>query len=448
MNTWARPGGRRVPLAIASSLVAGLVGAIALVIGPAAGALEHTITGSVLLAFGLGWALLALLTTMFTDQPQRWAAVPAAYMLLTGFGLIVVAPSAGAMDALAWVWPPVLLALVIWMVVQARRTLGGRSRWLLYPVFGFLALMALGGGFERIGEALDDDAQPSTGRLLDVGGHSLYIACQGEGLPTVVLESGLGEGSIYWARIAPVVATTTTMCAYDRAGYGRSERVPAAQDGDAVAADLHALLAASGNPGPYVLVGHSTGGPYVRAFAAHYPGEVAGMVLLDAQPANAFTSLPDFPGFYARIGTVSALVTPLARLGLLRLAYALIPVDLPPAAAAAERAEQSSPRNAAGQRNEFSVLRATLDEALALTTLGDRPLVVVTAASGAQAGWLAAQEETARLSTNGWHRVIDDQTHTTLITSERGAAASASAILDVVRSVRTGAPLTAQQAEG
>ena len=133
--------------------------------------------------------------------------------------------------------------------------------------------------------------------MIDVGGHRLYIECTGSGGPAVILQAGLGASSSSWAGIAPAVAATTTVCTYDRAGHGRSDEV-GPQDGIALATDLHTLLERAGVPGPYVLVGHSSGGPYVRVFAAQYPDEVAGMVLLDAQPADAFTALPDYPGFY------------------------------------------------------------------------------------------------------------------------------------------------------
>ena len=435
----AEPG-RSLVLVVAVSLLVGFIAAIVLALGVLAGSTEPVITGSVLLAFAAGWALLAGLSVRFTSQPQRWAAVPAAFLGLTGLGLIVLAPGPDAMDLLSWLWPPALFVVVVWCVRQMRRDLHGRSRWLLYPVFGVLLLFSIGGAAETVLAAVDRSTTPMTGQLVDIGGRKMHIECQGSGSPTVVLQSGLAEASFYWARIAPAVAGTTRVCAYDRPGYGWSEPPNGAQDGNAVAADLHALLAASGNPGPYVLVGHSTGGPYARVFAAQYPDEVAGMVLLDAQPADAFTALPDFPAFYSSIPTVSALFTPLARLGIFRLANASVGFgDLPPAARDAERADQSSPRNYAAQRNEFSVLRATLQQALALTTIGDRPLVVVTAASEAQAGWVAAQDEMAKLSTNSSHRVLAEETHTSLIESERGAAESTRAILEVVGAARSGA---------
>src|SRR5439155_3562048 len=113
---------------------------------------------------------------------------------------------------------------------------------------------------------------------------------------------------------------------------------------------LHTLLAASGNAGPYVLVGHSTGGAYVRIFAARYPDEVAGMVLLDSQPADAFTALPDYPAFYSTTHTGLALLPSVARLGIMRLAYVSSFADLQEPAQSEERADQATPRMEASGR--------------------------------------------------------------------------------------------------
>ena len=127
---------------VAGSLLAGLFAAIALVAGPFAAGREPAITGAILLGFAVGWALLAVLSVHVTDRPQRWATVPAAAMAITGAGLIVLAPGATALTALGWVWPPLLLALVVWMTVHSRREPSSRLRpWLLYPVFGVLRLL-------------------------------------------------------------------------------------------------------------------------------------------------------------------------------------------------------------------------------------------------------------------------------------------------------------------
>ena len=270
-NARRTPSRRLFPV-VAASLIVGFLLPIVLALGPASGGGESRMTGAALLGWGIGWALIAFLSIRFTDQPQRWALVPAGILGVTGIALIAFAPGATVMDLLAWVWPVPVLVLAVWLILRVRRDVQGRSRWLLYPVVGVLALLAVGGAVETVIEATDGGRSAVGGELVDVGGHKLFISCSGHGSPTVVLEGGVGQGSAYFARIAPKVASTTRVCAYDRAGRGRSEPATGPQDGAAIARDLHALLAASGNPGPYILAGHSSGGVYVRFFAAAYPG--------------------------------------------------------------------------------------------------------------------------------------------------------------------------------
>ncbi len=152
-----------------------------------------------------------------------------------------------------------------------------------------------------------------------MAGHRLHLDCRGQGGPTVVLFNGLGEISASWARITDEVGATTRVCAYDRAGQGWSEdaeqspgrRRPPPQD-------LHLLLAAAGEEGPYVLVGHSIGGPYALTYAAQYPEQVAGMVLLDSSSPEQFTAIPNYAGQYPMMRRGLALLPTLARLGLSR----------------------------------------------------------------------------------------------------------------------------------
>ncbi|HZB51758.1 MAG TPA: hypothetical protein VE547_21895, partial [Mycobacteriales bacterium] len=102
----------RIGAAVAISMVTGLATALVLVLVAFAGATEAVITGAALLGFASGWALLAVLTARLTDQPQRWAAVPAVVMAAAGAGLLASAPGDGALTAAGWVWPPAALALV------------------------------------------------------------------------------------------------------------------------------------------------------------------------------------------------------------------------------------------------------------------------------------------------------------------------------------------------
>jgi pimeloyl-ACP methyl ester carboxylesterase len=421
---------------VAASLVAGVVAALALVLVPFAGAPEHVITGSVLLAFAFAWAMLALLSQRRTAQPQRWAIVPAAFMALGGATILALAPSG---NELGWVWPPVLAAIVIWMTVHARRNLRSRTRvWLLYPVFAALLLSAFGGAYETYRESAGRNTYSMPGRLIDVGGHELHINCTGAGGPTVVLEPGLGEPSTAMAWIAPEVATTTRVCVYDRAGRGWSESAAGPQDGIQVATDLHTLLERAGEPGPYVLAGHSAGGIYVLNFARLYPEQVAGVILLDSMHPEQYTRITSWPGFYEMFRRASALLPSLTRLGLGRVFYSTAYSGLPPLARDEQRAFWATPRHSRSVRDEFSEIRTAMRQAQMLTSLGDRPLVVVTAEKDAEDGWASAQDDLATLSTNSVHRVLPDATHAMLTENHDAAAESSQAILDVVNSIRAG----------
>jgi pimeloyl-ACP methyl ester carboxylesterase len=118
------------------------------------------------------------------------------------------------------------------------------------------------------------------GERIDIGDRSLYLDCRGEGLPTVVLEAGSGADSSAWGAVLDELASTTRTCAYDRAGRGRSDPAERRTLADA-AAELRELLAAAGEAPPYILVGHSLGGAFVRVFAADHRDETAGLVLVD-----------------------------------------------------------------------------------------------------------------------------------------------------------------------
>ena len=439
----SRPGrgpGGHVGWVVAGSLATGLVAALLLVAAPFVPAQESAVTGAVLCGFALGWAMLAVLSVRFTDQPQRWAAAPALFIGLGG--LLLLGFGSPVHQVLSWVWPPAMLALAVWMVVRVRRQLRSRGgRWLLYPVIATLALASIGGGYQTLREAADAKAYPMPGQLIDVGGHRLHLNCTGSGSPTVVLEPGGGEMSSNLGWIAPAVARDARVCVYDRAGRGWSEPADTAQDGAQIATDLHTLLQRGHVPGPYVLAGHSFGGLYVLTFAARYPDEVAGMVLVDstapASAANPGAASPGHGGSNDVMGRVSALVSVSARLGLGRL-YARFAVgSLPPRSREEVRASDATASTLRSTIDEYNQASASTKQATALRDFADKPLVVLTAGSGHDAAWSAAQNRLARLSTNSVHRIIDGATHEDLIGNEEDAAATTQAILDVVSSVRS-----------
>lgn len=386
--------------AVAGSLLAGGVSAAVLVLGPFAGGGEATITGAFLLGFAIGWGVLA--------RSSRWARVPATALGLAGAALVITTPDAQTLDTLGWIWPPLLLGLVVWMAARART-------WLLYPVFAVMALSAMGSGYETLASSAASGAAARAGdRLVDVGGHRLNIRCIGSGTPTVVLEPGLGEpASVMAERIAPDVARTTRVCVYDRAGHGRSDGAP---DADA-ARDLHVLLDRAGVPGPYVLAGHSLGGPLALTYADRYPAEVGGVVLVDSMH-------PEQSNTAADMSAVLAVVPTIARTGIARLLFD------PKEGEPVEQAQQLV--------RDVEAMPAQLNRAAQVQSLGDLPLGVVSAETGSQPGWAEDQLKLAALSGRAFHRTVPDSTHGSLVGDPKDAAESSRAIRDVVLAVRRG----------
>jgi pimeloyl-ACP methyl ester carboxylesterase len=125
------------------------------------------------------------------------------------------------------------------------------------------------------------DLPPAPGRLVDIGGRRMHLLCSGAGLPTVILEAGASSFAIDFTLVQRDIARTTRVCSYDRLGMGWSDASGEAGEGS-VAENLHRLLSAAVEKPPFVLVGASRGGFFVRIFLAEYPAEVAGLVFVDA----------------------------------------------------------------------------------------------------------------------------------------------------------------------
>lgn len=119
------------------------------------------------------------------------------------------------------------------------------------------------------------------GRLVDAGGHKLHMNCSGKGGATVVIETGLGDFSFDWVLVQQRVSTFARVCTYDRGGYAWSEPGPLPRTFAQLNFELRKALAAAGERGPFVLVGHSFGGGIVRQHALSHPGDVAGLVFVD-----------------------------------------------------------------------------------------------------------------------------------------------------------------------
>jgi pimeloyl-ACP methyl ester carboxylesterase len=333
-----------------------------------------------------------------------------------------------------------------------------------------VGLPAAGLLFQLVATVLDARRFPPPGRLVDVGGHRLHLQCQGAaGVPVVVLEAGNLSFSLQWAWIAPGIARTTRVCAYDRAGYGWSDPTPWPPIAGRQADDLARLLEIAGEPGPYVLVGHSYGALVSRAFAVRYPRAVAGVVLIDpAHPSQYDLQRCDpacLPAAFLRdLRRIYHLAPVLARFGIPRILrsdtlglHSLVkpfPVELRPAITAA----LSSTRHWVTGSAEIEHFEESARDARALASLDGKPLVVVAADStwakqsdgyelpegvdgkALDRTILALNRDQARLSTASQLVVVPGATHTSLATSERDAVAVVEAIRGVVARVRAAAP--------
>ena len=383
----ARAGIGRI---VTGCLVGGLVVALALVIGPVAGAQEHVITGTILLTFAASWALLGTFSMLRTAQPQRWAFALAGFMALAGVALLVLAPSGLVIDALGWVWPPLFLALLAGDD-RARPSGSAQSRsgcgWCTR--FSASTRCVLWAAATRPSESRSTAASSHRANWL----MSVDTGCICAVLVRALLPSCSNQGS---ARRAPIgdgsrrrSHSDTRVCVYDRAGRGWSDPVSVPQDGVAVATDLHILLDRAHVPGPFVLVGHSSGAQYVRIFAGRYPEQVAGMVLLDGQPPKRSRACRRI-----QCSTASSIAS--SRCCRRWLGSASGGSSFQPTSPCLRPRETCSvfttPRRASIAACATSSRNCPhrLAQARSFQSLGDRPLVVVTAARGCAGGMAAA----------------------------------------------------------
>jgi pimeloyl-ACP methyl ester carboxylesterase len=270
------------------------------------------------------------------------------------------------------------------------------QRWIKRLAVTVLCLLAiavvLGASFEAVMRYHAETDYPAPGRLVDIGGRRLQIDCRGSGAPTVVLESGLDNlGSLSWAAVHDSIARTTRVCAYSRAGVMWSDPVPAPFDARRVAQDLHAVLTAHGEMAPWVMVGHSLGGPYVMLFTSRYDEEVAALVLVDASHPAQLAHFREAMGKSMQPATgAMAIGSTLAWTGIVRLASRdAAPSTWPTIADVVPRAYL--PTSLEALRQEADAVAATLDAANRATHLGARPLVVLTATNKKSPAILAAE---------------------------------------------------------
>ncbi len=301
-------------------------------------------------------------------------------------------------------------------------------------------LLILGAIYQQIAQMNDLRRYPPPGELVDVGGFRLHLHCEGEGHPTVIAEAALGSSSITWRKVQPAVAAETRMCSYDRAGHGWSDFDGELPTRQRVLVNLRTALENAGVDGPYVLVGHSRGGIFVRDFAAHYPEDVVGMVLVDAAHENQIARMPEHlrarreGSIKLQANVLFPLCQMVAATGVLR-AFGLWNATVAPNATDETRSmlvfARSRTRFCTTMRNEMIAYRDDLFQEETQRDLGDLPLIVLTRGLAELRGvltrgaveprgpdeermeelWSELQAELASLSSEGQHRVVEDAGH-------------------------------------
>ncbi len=283
-------------------------------------------------------------------------------------------------------------------------------------------LLCAGIVFEVIGSALEARKYPPPGRLVDVGGLRLHVNCLGEGSPVVVMDSGVGSFSLDWSLVLPEIARFTRACVYDRAGMGWSGPGRGPRTSRRIAAELHALASKAGLEPPFVLVGHSSGGLNVRLYAATYPRDVVGVVLVDSSSPERILRIPEeVRAAEARDAKSKArLYAMLVRLGALRLYKTFRAQErvfddfgssylrkLPPEIQTAYLAVCMSTKYFQTTAEEESSLPESAQQVNAAGTLGSIPLIVLSRQRAAGDQGMESQRSLLRLSTYSQQVVVD-----------------------------------------
>lgn len=289
---------------------------------------------------------------------------------------------------------------------------------------------------------------PPPGQMVDVGGHRLHVLATGEpreGMPTVILDSGMVSFSSNWAWIQGEIAKQTRVVSYDRAGLGWSDTGRGPHDAGTNATQLTAALEELGLAGPFVLAGHSYGGLSLRAFADRHRDDVLGMILVDASHPDQWQRF----GFSSKVlGWGNRVSSVVARFGVFRVVdkeYKLLAAGLPDQAYGELMAFSRTPRAlSASGRAAMAWDTVTRPLVKGAADLGDMPLVVLSVTDQPRKGkeLTELQAELATLSTNSRHLTIQGAYHEALLADQAHAQVVTESIIEVLDAVRSGTPLS------
>jgi pimeloyl-ACP methyl ester carboxylesterase len=271
-----------------------------------------------------------------------------------------------------------------------------------------------------------------SGTFVDIGGRKLRLVCAGptqgaSGKPTVWMEAGaFGLAADFAAIQEKLAAKGIRSCAYDRAGMGWSDEGPKPRDSEAIVGDLEKLIAASGERGPFILMGHSMAGLHTRLFAGRNPDKVVGLVLIEATTPEQIDS-PNTGKFLSAFTAISRLAAVSASIGTTAPFYytAGDRIGLPPQGSAEKRHAYVSGRHARTAENEVVNWPRSAAEAKLAPAYDPRWPVAVIVAGGRGLGpeFNDARRVPERSSNAGRFEAVEGASHTTILGRTYGDSA-------------------------
>lgn len=222
---------------------------------------------------------------------------------------------------------------------------------------------------------------PPIGQMVDIGGYRLHMHVEGEGTPTVIFEAGAGGIGLSWELVRPAIAKATRVVTYDRAGLGWSDPSPKPRRADIMAEELHTMLKNANIEGPFILAGHSLGGVVARQFAAKYPDEVAGLVMVDSAHEQQMKHFPEtLVKMMSSMKSMMSIMKLMGRLGIFALMPSLVTIG-DNGKLSSELVNQMRGVMASSNSHADALIAETESvnnaENQPISTLGDIPLTVI-----------------------------------------------------------------------
>ena len=283
-----------------------------------------------------------------------------------------------------------------------------------------LILLVLTALYNLIMTELDVEDHPAPGRLIEVNGHKMHIYGEGQGTPTVVYTAGAGTASavLDFAAIQRAISDKTRVVVYERPGYGWSEKAKTPRTTEQIVKELHELLVSAGEKPPYIFVGHSMGALEVLDYTQKYPGEVAGILLIDGK--SPYMSLK-YSGVRAMETILGYSLSFLRLTGLVRIAsYFKLPSNvfediekLPEDVREAMKVMYLKNLMNADVLSERGGQEETAERLIGIGTVGDIPMTIINSAINSKRipEWEDTQRELLKWSRNGKWVSLEDADH-------------------------------------